>query len=165
MGSTAAVKRTAFQRRPADDNLSPEEWKLQRGWLLLRSGEHCESCGGSVRGLPDDQVEVQHRRARGMGGSALPDTHKLSNLLILHRSCHREIEARTNPEHLFRGLWLNHEYHDDRTPRLAAEYPLMLFSGRRVLLDPDNYPYLKHPDEWGGLRELAVFRAALEGTS
>jgi hypothetical protein len=161
----AAVKRTGIVRRPADDNLTAEEWALQREWLLLRSGERCESCGVSIRGIPENQVEVQHRRARGMGGSALPDTHKLSNLLILHGRCHREIEARTNPEHLFRGLWLNHEYHDDRTPRLAAETPLMLFSGRRVFLDPDYYPYVKHPDEWGGLAELEALRRALKGTA
>lgn len=100
-----------------------------------------------------------------MGGSALPDTHKLSNLLILHAVCHRQIEARTNPEHLLRGLWIKHELRDDRTPRLAAEYPLMLRSGRRVYLDPDYPPYIKHHDEWGGLRELAALHAAREGRS
>ncbi len=155
------MRHTWLTWRPADDNLSPAEWALVRQWLPMRSGSRCESCGGP---LLDHDSEIQHRRARGMGGSALPDTHNLSNLLVLHRPCHRAVEDRRDPTHLERGLWLRHEYHDDGTPRLAAEYPLVLWSGRRVLLDPDQPIYLPHPDEWGAHELAARMRTAREGT-
>lgn len=159
------MKRGSLKWKPADDNLLPEEWAQIRQWLPMRSGSRCESCGGTLLGLDDREIEIQHRRARGMGGSALPDTHKLSNLLILHRPCHRAVEDRRDPIHLERGLWLRHEYHDDGSPRLAAEYPLVLWSGRRVLLDPDQPLYLPHPDEWGAHELAARLRAAEEGTA
>lgn len=58
---------------------------------LKRSEGACEV------GLPGCTVQgqdLQHRRARGAGGSRRPDTNEVSNALVVCRSCHNRIEAR-----------------------------------------------------------------------
>lgn len=155
----AALKRTAMRRRLADNHLTRDEWAELFHRLLERSGGLCEgrtpACiapGGSIVGMPRERVSIQHRRAQGMGGTDLAETHNLANLLVLcgtgTSGCHGWVECQERDEAERRGLWVRHEYRDGE-PVPVEEYPLVLSSGRRVLLDPVVPMYLRHPDEWG----------------
>lgn len=144
--------------------LSGPEWEQQEHLLKVRWGNRCEAgivgvCLADRLGYMDhltrDQVEIQHRKARGAGGTSLDDTHVLSNLLWLCRCCHRWVEQRIAVESELRtgrpaeaerrGLWIRHAYRDG-VPVPASEVPLVLPSGRRVLLHPTEPFYLPHPD-------------------
>jgi hypothetical protein len=101
-----------------------------------------------------EQVSIQHRRAQAMGGTVLPEVNNLADLLVLcgsatSRGCHNWVENVERAAAEARGLWVRHEYRDDGTPVPVSEYPLVLWSGRRVLLHPSTPVYLPHPDEWG----------------
>ncbi len=135
------------------------EWILQQ--LLVRSGGTCEArtpdCrfpDGNLLGAPRHWVSVQHRRARGMGGTAAPDVHGLANLLLVCgdgvRHCHGWIETRERAQALQRGLWIRHDYLDVGLPVPADRYPLVLASGRTVWLDPVAPVYLSNPGNAGG---------------
>lgn len=153
------MRRAAFRARPADNHLSAVEWEQQFHLLLTRSGGQCEGrtpwClapGGSVLGMPREHVSVQHRRAQGMGGTALAETNNLANLLLLCGTgvtgCHGWVETEDRGEAELRGLWVRHTSADGR-PVPVEQYPLVLWSGRRVLLHPTEPVYLPHPDPWG----------------
>ncbi len=55
----AALNRSQIRRRPAENNLTGEEWQVTLGWLLMRSGERCEMCGESLAGVPREQVDAR----------------------------------------------------------------------------------------------------------
>jgi hypothetical protein len=162
-----AMRRTEMRRGPADNHLSRDEWRIVRHNLAVRSGHCCEQCGGSVWGLSDNEVEVQHRRAQGMGGTDLGEANSLANLLLFHARCHRWVESRPVQRFVIdgepvdidvakiRGLWVPHTT-DDGEPVPVETYPLVLFSGRQVFLDPVSAPYVKHPDEYGFPGPLVV---------
>lgn len=153
------MKRAGIRRRPADNHLTREEWAEQFQRLLYRSGGMCEGrtpwClapGGRIEGnLLREQVSIQHRRAQGMGGTDLAETNSLANLLILCGTgvtgCHGWAETEERELARERGLWVRHEYRDG-APVPVEEYPLVLWSGRRVLLHPVDMQYVQHPDEW-----------------
>lgn len=151
------MKWSTIRAKVADNHLTREEWRVVRHNLAVRSGHRCECCGASTYGLSDDLVEVQHRRAQGMGGTSLEETNSLANLLLLHARCHRWVESRPSdprgPEFPdlaeARGLWVRHSYDDDGEPVPVQAYPLVLWSGRRVLLNPTVPLYDDHPDPWG----------------
>lgn len=67
-----------------------------------RAGGRCERCAAWV---PVD-AEVHHRIPRGMGGSRDPRINRPSNLVVLCRPCHREVESRR--ELAYRDGWLVH---------------------------------------------------------
>jgi hypothetical protein len=151
-----------MKRRPADNHLTGDEWDVQGQMLLVRTGGLCEgrtpACiapDGLVLGMPREQVEIQHRRAQGMGGTALVEANNLANLLLLCARCHRWVESRPSPPDdgadlaRRRGLWVGHDYRDG-VPVPVEEYPLVLASGRMVLLDPVVPEYRRHPSEWSG---------------
>ncbi|WP_435109776.1 HNH endonuclease [Nocardiopsis synnemataformans] len=58
-----------------------------------RDAGSCAWCGATISGAHS----LQHRRARGMGGSAAADTNTASNLVLVcgtaTTGCHRLIEA------------------------------------------------------------------------
>ncbi len=154
------MKRTSIRSHPADNHLTGAEWDTLFQLLLVRSGGNCEGrtpwClapGGSVLGMPRERVSVQHRRAQGMGGTALTQTNDLANLLLLCGTgvtgCHGWAEVGERAAAETRGLWVRHDYQDDGQPIPLTEYPLVLHSGRRVLLHPTEPIYLPHPDPWG----------------
>lgn len=151
------VKRSSIKSKRPDNHLTREEWRIVRHNLAVRSGHRCEKCGISTWGLSDDLVEVQHRRAQGMGGTSRKETNSLANLLLLHRDCHRWVESRPSdprgPQYPDlaeqRGLWVRHDHDDDGNPVPVETYPLVLESGRRVLLNPTVPIYDDHPDPWG----------------
>lgn len=46
-----------------------------------------------LQGCTDGPFEIQHRRARGMGGSTAADVNSPANLVLLCEACHRHVEA------------------------------------------------------------------------
>ena len=101
-----------------------------RAIVLTRADSRCERCGVFA-----DDMQLHHRRARGMGGSKAVDTNTPANALAVCGECHRAIESmRTTAQHLgwlvrqgmapaetpvFRqGQWVN--LHDDGTWELRA---------------------------------------------
>lgn len=150
------MNRTPMKRKPADNNLSGDEWAEVFRLLLVRSGGRCEGgtpwCvapAGYVEGMPRGQVSIQHRRARGTGGTALAETHTLANLLLLcgtgtSRACHGWVENKERAAAEKRGLWVRHEY-EDGVLVPVDRYPLVLPSGRRVFLHPTEPRYIEHP--------------------
>jgi hypothetical protein len=150
------MKRTQMRRRKADNHLGKEEWDHVFLFLQTRSGNRCECCGESAEQVTRDRIEVQHRRAQGMGGTSLEEANSLANLLLLHGACHRWVESRPSdprgPQYPDlaeqRGLWVRHEYDGGELVPVET-YPLVLWSWRRVLLHPTAPIYLPHPDPYG----------------
>ncbi|MFI6168837.1 HNH endonuclease [Nocardia sp. NPDC051052] len=58
-----------------------------RDQVAERSAGLCERCG------QEWAAQIHHRRPRGAGGSRLPDTNSLSNLLHICAQCHAWIES------------------------------------------------------------------------
>ena len=79
-----------------------------RELVLDRDGRACVACGVSVRGIP---YSLQHRRARGSGGTSDPLANSPVNLVTLcgsattPGSCHLKCEQR-DQEMNARGYWL-----------------------------------------------------------
>lgn len=78
-------------------------------WIIIqRAQESCERCCRATR-----QVEIHHRRPRGMGGSKDPLTNTAANGVLLCTDCHRFVES-----HREEGLtlgWLVPQGVDPRT--------------------------------------------------
>lgn len=90
-----------------------------RRLVAERDGYLCVNCSRVA-------VDIQHRCARGMGGTDDPAVNSPVNLLLLCRHCHRAAESRDIAMH-GRGMWLN-------SWENPAEVPVYLFDGRIVLL-------------------------------
>lgn len=145
------LRRTPINRKPADNHLTADEWAGIFQLLLARSGGQCEAgtpwCYAPVvAGLPRNLVSIQHRRARGAGGTALPDGVDLANYLILcgtgTAGCHGWVETKERAEAEALGLWVRHAYDDDGEPVPVASIPVTLAGGRPVLLHPTEPRYL-----------------------
>ncbi len=117
------------------------EWVFDA--LLFRSSGLCEArthrClagpDGNLSRLSRGLVSIQHRLARGMGGTSREDVHNIQDLLVVcgHGTvgCHWWIEDR-RPGMEERGLWRRH-----RSAQAELEQgpvPVILRSGRIVLL-------------------------------
>jgi hypothetical protein len=67
-----------------------------RADVVRRDGIRCRWCGGPVR-LVFGEYSLQHRRARGMGGTVRPEANMAGNLVLVHGTgttgCHGEIES------------------------------------------------------------------------
>ena len=50
----------------------------------------CVACGHD---LSDGTGDIQHRRARGMGGTLRDDANRPDNLILLCRPCHQHVET------------------------------------------------------------------------
>jgi hypothetical protein len=76
--------------------------------LVHKRDVNCAGCGRSVAGIPRS---IQHRVARGMGGSSRPEANAVERLVLLcgsattPGSCHLACEERDPVMH-DRGLWL-----------------------------------------------------------
>jgi 5-methylcytosine-specific restriction protein A len=100
------MTRTAWKRKPVRDT-GPT--RKVRALVLARDGFACVGCNKSVVGRP---YSLQHRVARGMGGTSRADAGSPVNLIVLCGSatspggCHLLAEQRDPVMHE-RGLWLN----------------------------------------------------------
>jgi len=100
--------------RPRDTGPS----RRTRGLVLARDSWRCVCCGRSVIGQAHD---LQHRDARGMGGTSNPLANSAANLLTMLRDHHRRVESRIDPEDNAKGYWLRM----GESPLLT---PVMVFS-------------------------------------
>lgn len=100
----------------------------------------CQWCGRPVR-IEWGEYSLQHRRARGMGGSKLKDTGQAQNGALVHGSattgCHHEIES--NPKAAAaRGF---------RIPQGSnpLRIPLITWDGRELHLTADGRAVTEPP--------------------
>ena len=123
------------------------EWAAIFDKLLNRCGGVCEArteaclapADGRLERLTRSQVSVQHRRARGAGGTSLEATHFLDNLLLLcgtgTTGCHGWVETQERAAGVAMGFVLPHSY-DDGRPVQAWRYPVRIWGGRWRVLHP-----------------------------
>lgn len=87
------VPRKAKQVRPAATG--PDQHTVDQ--VLARDHWSCVRCGGGLHGARGVDWSIQHRRARGRGGSSRPDTNAPQNLLSVCggalTGCHGHIES------------------------------------------------------------------------
>jgi hypothetical protein len=119
------------------DYLEDLAWKAAKAAALLRDGYRC-----LYSGHPAD--DVQHRVARGMGGTADPViAFGLVNLVSMCRPCHRVAESRDMGMYEM-GYWR----WQGENPALV---PVMIFSehgsGMTVWLTPDGAYSTRAPGE------------------
>lgn len=130
------------------------DWGYVQHLLVCRAGPLCECCGRPFQpGVRE--ANIHHRRTRAAGGTRRGDVHSLSNLLLLCAGFTRRLGG-VNGCH---GLVTTDPAAVDATGRgLTVPQgvdltlaPVVLFSGRRVLLDPISPFYLTPGDglaEW-----------------
>jgi hypothetical protein len=114
-----------------------------RALVIARDNSICAWCGLYVD-TTTGWYSLQHRRARGMGGSRLPDTDQPQNLVLVHGTgttlCHGEIESK-RAEAVRRGF--NVQQGNDPTV-----VPLLVHSGPAgfwVRLDAEGGREQIHP--------------------
>lgn len=107
-----------------------------RSLALKRSEGACEvglgGCG--VQGQ-----DLQHRRARGAGGSRRADTNEVSNALSVCRPCHARIEAREEGCDV-NGWWLPQM--TDGEPTDPKSVPVLWFGSFVLFDDFGNVEYV-----------------------
>ena len=103
-----------------------------RDLIVARAGGHYCEVGTEV--CTYQAVEIQHRRARGMGGTRKPDTDSPANGLMVCRACHDVIERR--PATSLRNGWRLRQTTDGR-PTVPSEVAVV-WRGRRVWLHDDG---------------------------
>lgn len=120
------------------------DWDQVLHLLACRSGQRCEICG---RPLTRDEATIHHRLPRGMGGTSDPGVHDLARLMLLCggrlggvRGCHGITERHRT--WAYRNGYLIHRAPGTAAPD-PATVPVVLRSGRRVLLTP--YAYVQAP--------------------
>lgn len=64
------------------------DMRALRAAAYKRSRGRCEITGLILPGGPDGEWALHHRRLKGMGGTNLPDTHTLPNLMALRHEAH-----------------------------------------------------------------------------
>lgn len=132
----AGLSRTERKRRPARDT-GPS--RAVRAAVWAREGGACAACGTSLAGWA---YSVQHRAARGIGGTSDPAANRAPNLVLLCggalTGCHGLAEARDPVMHS-RGFWIY-------SWESAALYPVALAGGATVWLGEDG-TYLTEPPE------------------
>jgi 5-methylcytosine-specific restriction protein A len=103
-----------------------------RARVLYRDGKRCQRCLRHLDVAGGD-YSLQHRRARGMGGSKRPDTNGPSNLVSLCGSatspdgCHHHVES-----HPDEALALGWRLRQNDVP---AEIPVLVGGTDWVLFD------------------------------
>lgn len=110
-----------------DTGFSPETKQL----IEARAGGMCEVATDECTHL---MVEIQHRRARGMGGTRKPDTNSAANGLAVCRACHDLIERR--PATSLRNGWRLRQS-TGGVATVPAEVSVV-WRGRRVWLHDDG---------------------------
>lgn len=105
--------------------------------VIDRDDHCCVACGQWVD-IETGRYSLQHRRARGAGGSRRPDTNSAANLLLVCGSattgCHARIEA--NP------IWALSRGYRVTQQQDPALVPVVVAGVGEVLLDPDIPAYV-----------------------
>jgi hypothetical protein len=121
------------------------DWRLLRHYLACRAGHRCEICGVLLGA--GQEGTVHHRLPRGMGGTSDPDVHRLDRLMLLCggalggvKGCHGYVEA--NGALALANGWKVPHGAGPAADTMAV--PVLLYSGRRVLLDPYGPFYLPY---------------------
>jgi 5-methylcytosine-specific restriction endonuclease McrA len=111
------------------------DWIALTDALLIRSGGHCESCGGA---LPESYAR-HHRLLRKHGGR-----HVLSNLVVLHHECHHRVHF--HPVTSYQSGHLVRAEHD------PVDTPIFIVGWGWVHLADNSRDYLvdKPDDAWLG---------------
>lgn len=126
-----------------------------RGIVFYRDGSRCQWCGVAINRSYGD-YSIQHRRARGMGGSKLDTTNLAANLVLLCGSattgCHGYVESHRE-ESIARGftLWNSRDpkVQPDVVPMLVATAGLQRWErhddsgGRDILLFDEGNTYMR----------------------
>jgi hypothetical protein len=127
-----------------------ETWRMIRHLLACRSGHRCEIGGEPLNA--DNEGSVHHRQPRGIGGTSAPGVHSLERLLLVCggrlggiSGHHGQVEA--SREWAYRmGYLVPHAAPGVATDATdCAKVPVVLWSGRRVLLDPVALEYRPAP--------------------
>lgn len=96
----------------------------------------CEACGIWVGAVGGD---LQHRLARGIGGTSSPVVNSVANAAVMCRVCHDLAESR-DPEMEARGFWIRSGNGPEHDPRYV---PVLLASihgpGATVWLAESGY--------------------------
>jgi hypothetical protein len=79
--SRAREPRMAAPKPKRQRNTGPDAATVNA--VLARDGFQCVRCGGALHGERGEAWSVQHRRARGRGGSRRPDINQPQNLIAL----------------------------------------------------------------------------------
>lgn len=96
LSSTFALRPTS---RPAKRPASTGFDRATTDAVLQRDDHSCVRCGGALHGERGRDWSIQHRRARGSGGSRRPDTNAPQNGIAVCGSatsvggCHEHIES------------------------------------------------------------------------
>lgn len=111
--------------------------RLVRAEVIGRDNSSCVACGVHVD-TSSGWYSLQHRRARGMGGSTAADTNRPTNLITMCgdgvRGCHGRAER---DKDWARPLGYRVESWED-----PAAVPVLVFGVGRVLLTDDaTYDY------------------------
>ena len=135
--AAAEGRSQAPRKRPRDTGFS----QLVKDAVRERAAHHCEACGCPV---PPGYGNIQHRRARKMGGSRSPLISGIQNAVLLCGTpltgCHGLAEKRDEHMHGM-GIWL--EEHED-----PARVPIMFdgeYGGTTVWLTDDAWYSTKPP--------------------
>lgn len=130
-GAREAKITSGARARKAPRYTGPDS--LTRATVLERDRYACVCCGISVIGR---QYSLQHRDARGMGGTRDPHSACPCNLVVMLGSavtlCHGRVESNADPQDEAKGYALRH----GQVPRLT---PVMIFEspgGSGVTLFP-----------------------------
>ena len=118
----------APRTRPADTGPTPET----RAAVYARDEQRCRRCGRHAEG-----GSVQHRRARGKGGTSREDVNEIASLVLLCGSgttlCHGHVEG-VEREQAYEDGWLIRSY----DPRPASAVPIRPLRGPALLLLDDG---------------------------
>lgn len=100
--------------------------------VRARARDLCERCGGSLDGW--DGASYHHRRIKGMGGDARPETDQAGNLLLLCGSgttgCHGWVHQGGNRGEALEAGWLVSRFEED-----PSAVPVALFLHGWVFID------------------------------
>jgi len=127
-----------------------------RALVIARDNSICAWCGLHVV-TTTGWYSIQHRRARGMGGSRLADTDQPQNLVLVHGSgttlCHGEIESK-RAEAVRRGFNVQQGNDPTVVPLLVHSGPagfwvrLDAAGGREQIPSPDALEYMQLIGAW-----------------
>lgn len=113
-----------------------------RQTVMERDDWRCAHCGEPVKGTSGVDYSIQHRVARGSGGTSDPRINSPINLILLCGSattlCHGKAESR-DPEMHRKGFWLTQSQRPQLEPVVHAVH------GRVYLLDHE--PWVMPADE------------------